>query len=432
MITLKEVNSDEFINNLHALIHRNDEDEQIKEIVSDLLIDIKVNGDESLIKYIELYDKVSLKKEDIKVSKREFEEAYRQVNDNLINAIRKAKLNIFKFHRAQLRQDWSIEIEEGVKAGQIFRPIESVGIYIPAGKAIYPSTVLMAGIPAIVAGVNKIIICSPPQANQAIAPEILVAASELGIDEIYKIGGAQAIAAMAFGTEIVPAMDKIIGPGNKWVNAAKRFVSNFVAIDTPAGPSEIVIIADESTNHEELIIDLFSQIEHDPDNVGIIISDSDSLIEKLSIDLTPYLAPLERKEIIKQALKHNCFMIKARNIDECIDLSNIIAPEHLQLMITDYVNVMGKIKNAGAIFLGRFSPTALGDYCAGTNHILPTGGKAKTYSGLNVLDFLKIIDVLECEYRGLIRLEKTATTLAEYEGLTAHKKSIEIRLNKKD
>lgn len=405
--------------------------DEIKEDVLNIINEVKLTGDKAIIRFSKKYDNVELDKSEIRVSEDEITDAYEKIDKKLLDALRYAKKNLIKFHEAQIRKDWAIEITKGVKAGQVYRPLESVGLYIPGGRAIYPSTVLMAATPAYIAGVKEIILCSPPQSDKRIAPEILVAAKEFEISKIYKVGGAQAIAAMAYGTQIIPKVQKVIGPGNKWVNAAKQILSNVVAIDTPAGPSEILIIADEFAKFRYVIMDFISQIEHDPDNVGIIVTNSPELIEQFKNNLENFIQNSERKEIIEAALK-NSLIIKANNLDDCIRVGNIIAAEHVEILTKNPKEVLEKINNAGAIFLGPNSPVPLGDYSAGTNHILPTGGKAKNYSGLNVFDFLKIIDVLECTKEGLQNLSKSTMKIAEFEGLYAHKKSIEERLKDKN
>jgi histidinol dehydrogenase len=290
----------------------------------------------------------------------------------------------------------------------------------------------MIAAPAQVAGIQEIIMCTPPQKNKKIPPEILVAANEFGIQNIFKVGGAQAIAAMAYGTETIPQVLKVIGPGGVWVNAAKQLLSNTIAIDAPAGPSEILIIGDKSSDPRYIIVDLISQLEHDPNNIGIIVSDSQLLINQIKDSIDSYVSESRRKDIIEQALKNNSIIIKANNIEDCIRISNLIAPEHLEILTENPSKLLKKINNAGAIFLGPYSPVPLGDYSAGTNHIIPTGGSAKIYSGLNLYDFLKTMDVLKCDKIGLEKLSESAFKLAECEGLFAHKKSIEERLKDKD
>jgi histidinol dehydrogenase len=417
---------------VNNLILRIKDEEQIKDQVIKIINNVKNFGDKALIKYIKKYDAVDLNPEEIKVSEAEIENAYNEIDPDLLNSLKYAKKNLIKFHQAQKRRTWSIEIEKGVIAGQIYRPLESVGIYIPGGRATYPSTVLMAATPAYIAGVKNVTICSPPKRSNNIASEIIVASAEFGIKNIYKVGGAQAIAAMAFGTNIIPKVQKIIGPGNKWVNLAKKLVSNSVAIDLPAGPSEILIIADETTDYKLVILDLISQIEHDPDNVGILVTNSNDLIEKIRKELNKLISDNSSRVVIKSALERKCLIIKAKDLNDCIRVSNIIAPEHLEILIENPSRIIDRINNAGAIFLGKYSPVSIGDYSAGTNHILPTGGYAKVYSGLNIYSFLKTIDFLDCNKQGLDILSKAAIKIAEFEGLIGHKKSIEERLKKKN
>ena len=305
--------------------------DEIKEDVLNIINEVKLTGDKAIIRFSKKYDNVELDKSEIRVSEDEITDAYEKIDKKLLDALRYAKKNLIKFHEAQIRKDWAIEITKGVKAGQVYRPLESVGLYIPGGRAIYPSTVLMAATPAYIAGVKEIILCSPPQSDKRIAPEILVAAKEFEISKIYKVGGAQAIAAMAYGTQIIPKVQKVIGPGNKWVNAAKQILSNVVAIDTPAGPSEILIIADEFAKFRYVIMDFISQIEHDPDNVGIIVTNSPELIEQFKNNLENFIQNSERKEIIEAALK-NSLIIKANNLDDCIRVGNIIAAEHVEIL----------------------------------------------------------------------------------------------------
>ena len=432
--SLRIVKSDEINeNNLSEFVHRNFlQIESIRESVANIIAEVKKRGDKAIVDLTKKFDGVELNESEIKVTKEEISDAYKLIDKTLLNALQYAKKNLIKFQQAQIRKEWKLKIEKGVSAGQIYRPLEKIGIYIPGGKAIYPSTVLMTAAPAYVAGVKDIIICSPPQSNKKIAPEIIVAASEFNINNIYKIGGAQAIAAMALGTNIIPKVQKIVGPGNKWVNAAKQMLSNIVAIDTPAGPSEVLIIADNSCDHTLVILDLLSQIEHDSDNIGIIVSTSINLIEDIMNTIKAYVEKSERKDIIKNALKNNTLIIEAKDIEDCIRISNLIAPEHLEIMVKNPKNIIPKILNAGAIFIGPNTPVALGDYSAGTNHVLPTGGNAAKYSGLNLYDFLKIIEVLECDLEGLKTLSKSSSIIADFEGLSAHKKSIEKRLENKN
>ncbi|MFX1487886.1 MAG: histidinol dehydrogenase [Promethearchaeota archaeon] len=434
MSTLKIINSDQISEETISLYIPRiiSQLDSVKDSVIKIISEVKEYGDQAIIKFTKEFDNVELSEENIRVSKEEISDAYKKVDPNLLKAIKHAKRNLITFHSAQKREDWSIEIEEGVTVGQIYRPISSVGIYIPGGRAIYPSTVLMIAAPASIAGIEDIIMCSPPQDDKKIAPEIIVAANEFGIKNVFKVGGAQAIAAMAYGTETIPRVLKIVGPGSIWVNVAKQLLSNIVAVDAPAGPSEILIIADDSADMNYVITDFISQIEHDPDNVGIIVSNSHSLINQIKTSIDEYVLKSKRKSIIEKALKNNSLIIQANNIEDCIRISNLIAPEHLEILTENPDELLDKIVNAGAVFLGPFSPVPLGDYCAGTNHILPTGGSAKKYSGLNIYDFLKTMDVLKCEKEGLKKLSETTIKLAEFEGLYAHKRSIEERLKDKD
>jgi len=434
MNTLRVIDSDQINKEtIYKYIPRADTQlELIRDSVIKIIQEVKEKGDKALIEFTREFDKVKLTNKEIQVSKDEISQAYDKIDPSLLQAIHHAKENLIKFNKAQKREDWTVEISKGIVAGQIYRPIETIGIYVPGGIAIYPSTVLMIAAPAYVAGTQEIIMCTPPQKNKKIAPEILVAANEFKIEKIYKVGGAQAIAAMAYGTEIIPKVQKVVGPGNIWVNAAKQILSNIIAIDTPAGPSEILIIADESADPNYVIVDFISQIEHDPDNVGILVSDSEYLISQIENSIDKYVSQSIRRDIIEKALKNNSILIKAKNIEDCIRISNLIAPEHLEILVENPNGLLKEITNAGAIFLGPYSPVPLGDYCAGTNHILPTGGNAIKYSGLNLYDFLKTIDVLKCEKEGLEKLSETAIKLAEYEGLFAHKRSIEERLKDKN
>ncbi|MFX1344476.1 MAG: histidinol dehydrogenase [Promethearchaeota archaeon] len=434
MNTLRVVDSGQINEeNIYNYIPRADTQfELIRDSVSKIIQAVKNKGDQALIEFTHEFDKVKLTNKEIQVSKEELSEAYKKIDPSLLHAIYHAKENLIKFNEAQKREDWFIEIEKGIVAGQIYRPIETIGIYIPGGIAIYPSTVLMIATPAYVAGTKEIIMCSPPQKDKKIAPEILVAANEFDIEKIYKLGGAQAIAAMAYGTETVPRVQKVVGPGGIWVNVAKQILSNIIAIDAPAGPSEILIIADESADPNYVLVDFISQIEHDPNNIGIIVTDSENLINQIINSIDKYVFQSSRRVIIEQALKSNSIIIKAKNIEDCIRISNTIAPEHLEILTNNPDDILKKVTNAGAVFLGPYSPVPLGDYGAGTNHILPTGGSAKKYSGLNLYDFLKVIDVLKCEKEGLEIFSETAMKLAEYEGFFAHKRSIEERLKDKD
>jgi histidinol dehydrogenase len=425
-------------NGVDKYLHRSKADYyDLKTYVEKILSDVKKNGDKAIIEYTEKFDGVNLNQIGIRVTEEDIKNSYEFVDKNLIAALKGSIKNIEKFHKAQLRDEWSIETVTGVKTGQILRPIESVGIYIPGGRAVYVSSVLMTCIPAVIAGVEKIIICSPPgnfefggKKYSGVHPAIIAAANECGVKEIYGVGSAWAIAAMAYGTETIPKVIKIIGPGNRYVNAAKILVKDTVSIDSPAGPSEIAIITDENANTDYITYDLLSQLEHDPDNVGVLISYSKTQIEEVMKKLNVRLKSVEKKEIIKKSLENYGLIIKTDNLEESIQIANEIAVEHLQILTDDPKKILPKIKNAGAIFLGEFSPVPLGDYCAGTNHVLPTGGAAKTFSGLNSLEFMKIISTLECTKEGLKKLEKLLSPIAEFEDLIGHRDAVKIRLKK--
>ena len=434
MTSIREINSDQINEEtLAEYIPRiTSQFDAIQDSIISIIQSVKERGDNAIVHFTEKFDNVALNSKEIQVTEEEISEAYDRTDADLIKAIQHAKDNLIKFHEAQMPEEWSIEIEKGVIAGQIYRPLDKLGIYIPGGRAIYPSTVLMIAAPAYVAGIKDIIMCSPPQNDKKIAPAILVAANEFQIEKIYKVGGAQAIAAMAYGTETIPKVQKVVGPGSIWVTAAKQQLSNIIAIDSPAGPSEILIIGDESTNPNYVIVDFLSQIEHDPDNIGIIVTYSEHLITQIKDSIEKFIVNSKRRDIIEKSLTNNSLIIKAKDIDDCIRISNLIAPEHLEILTKEPKKLVKKVINAGAIFLGPYSPVPLGDYCAGTNHVLPTGGSAKKFSGLNLYDFLKTIEVLKCEKEGLENLSGTAIKLAEFEGLINHKRSIEERLKDKN
>jgi len=313
--------------------------------------------------------------------------------------------------------------------GQKYSPLKSVGIYVPGGRASYPSTVLMAAVPAKVAGVEEIILCSPPALNGGIDPSILVAANEVGVNKIYKIGGAQAIAAMAYGTETIPRVEKIIGPGNIYVTTAKLIVSSDVRIDLPAGPSEILILAGSTANPKFIAHDLIAQAEHDPNASCILLAESTNILNQVSDELNTLIPSSNRREIIEKALESNSLFIQATSLAEALNFINDFAPEHLELLVNDPFKLLPSIKNAGAIFLGEMSPVAVGDLIAGSNHILPTGGYAKTYSGLTVNDFIKSIDLVYATREGLKKISKHLSEIAVYEKLFEHKKSVDARIS---
>ncbi|MBW2980639.1 histidinol dehydrogenase [Candidatus Woesearchaeota archaeon] len=389
--------------------------------VRPVIKDIKQKGDAALFYYTRKYDEVELNKEIVKVGKREIKEAYKKVNEKTIKAIKKAAANIERYCRLQLPKEWSKEVEKGITVGQLVRPIESVGCYIPCGNFPLPSTVLMTVVPAKAAGVKEIIICTPPRKNNE---SILVAADILGVKKIFKVGGAQAVAAMAYGTESIPKVDKIVGPGNIYVTAAKKLVYGDVGIDFIAGPSEIMIIAEEG-RAEFIAADMLSQAEHDRLASAIFVTTSEKLAKKVQKELERQLKELKTKDIAQESLRKYGAVIIAKNIDDAFKVVNDFAPEHLEIEDEKWLS---KVKNAGAVFVGEYSVEAAGDYCSGPNHVLPTKGFAKARAGLSVLDFVKMPTIQNITKDGLKSLKDTIVNLASVEGLDAHKKSVEKRL----
>ena len=396
--------------------------------VSDILNDVRENKDNAVKAYTAKFDKAEL--DDLKVSEEEIKKAYDELDGELIKALESASSNIEKFHKAQIPEEWEMEVIPGITAGQIIRPINSVGCYIPGGRAVYPSTILMTVIPAKIAGVERIIACSPPGPDGKIQAAILVAADLAGVDEIYKCGGAQAIAAMAYGTESIAKVEKIVGPGNIFVTAAKKLVYGDVDIEFPAGPSEVLILADESAIPEYIAYDFLSQSEHDPNASCFLVTDSERIANESNELIEKFANEAKRSEIIAESLAQHGHVILCSTMDEAIDFTNEYAPEHLIISTKDDKAVLDKIKNAGSIFLGKYSPVAAGDYGSGTNHVLPTGGGAKMYSGLSTETFIKKPTVQTLTKDGIKELSKTVLPIAEYEGFYAHADSIKVRLDK--
>jgi histidinol dehydrogenase len=396
-------------------------------LVRKVIMDVKENGDEALLRYSRKFDNVQLVKLRLRVSKKEIEESYGKLETDQIDALKESAVNITRFHESQVRDAWSMEIMKGVTVGQMNRSLASVGVYAPGGKASYPSSILMCVIPAKVVGVKEIMVCSPPREDGAINPSLLVAADIAGASEIYRVGGAQAIAAMAYGTETVPKVDKIVGPGNVFVTTAKMEVSKDVAVDFPAGPSEVLIIADETANVSFVASDLLAQAEHDPRALAILFTTSENLAHAVEEEVFKQLESLSRKETAKFAIKTGALIVLFKNIEHAVECANLIAPEHLQILTKTPHQVFNKIQNAGAIFLGQYSPVAFGDYSAGLNHVLPTGGYAKTCSGLSTRDFMKTINFIECNKNGYLSLKRTTLTLAELEGFNGHARSVSMR-----
>jgi len=418
---------------LNQLLNRGKED--IASIVSSvrtIIDDVKEGGDKALLKYTEKFDKILLSPTKLKVSENEIKEAYKKLEERQISALQKAADNIASFHTKQLRAKWTAQLAEGVTLGQVTRPLASVGIYAPGGKGSYPSTVLMCAIPAKVAGVEKIVVCSPPGKNGEVSPALLVAADIARVSEVYRAGGAQAIAAMAYGTNTVQSVDKIVGPGNIFVTTAKLEVNKDVAIDFPAGPSEVLIIADETANASYIAADILAQSEHDQKAWAILLTTSETLALKVKNEVYKQMKSLSRIDIIKSSLEKGGLIVTVKDIEEAIDFANMIAPEHLQIQTKTPNEVFNKIRNAGAVFLGGYSPVSFGDYSSGLNHVLPTAGYAKIFSGLSILDFVKTINFLQCNEEGYRNLKETAITVAEMEGFDAHAKAVSIRKEKEE
>ena len=413
------------------LIKRSQADiNEILSIVQNILSDVKENRDEAVKRYTAKFDRCEL--DNLKVSKEEIKEAYDNLDTDLIEALKSASENIAKFHKAQIPEEWSMEVSPGVTAGQIIRPINSVGCYIPGGRAAYPSSILMEVIPAKIAGVDRIVCCTPPGEDGKIMDAILVAADLSGADEIYKCGGAQAIAAMAYGTESIQKVEKIVGPGNVFVTGAKKLVYGDVDIEFPAGPSEVLILADKTAIPEYLAHDFLSQAEHDPNASCFLVTDDENTAKESNELIEKFAKEAVRSEIIAESLKKHGHIILCRDMEEAIDFTNTYAPEHLIISTADDKAVLDKIKNAGSIFLGKYSPVAAGDYGSGTNHVLPTSGGAKMYSGLSTESFLKKPTVQTITTEGIEALSKTVIPIAEYEGFFAHADSVKVRLDKKD
>ena len=414
---------------VNDLIKRSQADiNEILAIVSDILADVKENKDEAIKRYTAKFDGAEL--DDLKVSDEEIKEAYDSLDDNLIDALKSASKNIEKFHKAQIPQEWSMEVDTGITAGQIIRPINSVGCYIPGGRAAYPSSILMTVIPAKIAGVERIIACTPPSKEGKVMDAILVAADLAGAHEIYKCGGAQAIAGMAYGTESIEKVEKIVGPGNVFVTGAKKLVYGDVDIEFPAGPSEVLVLADSTANPEYLAHDFLSQAEHDPNASCFLVTDDEKIAEESKVLIEKFAKEAVRSEIIEESLAKHGHIILCDNMDDAIDFTNEYAPEHLIITTKEDEAVLAKIKNAGSIFMGPYSPVAAGDYGSGTNHVLPTSGGAKMYSGLSTEAFLKKPTVQTITKEGIEKLSKTVLPIAEYEGFFAHANSVKVRLDK--
>jgi histidinol dehydrogenase len=398
-----------------------------QDAVRAILARVKAEGDEAIRYYTETFDRVKLN--DFRVREAEYAEAEQLVSPEVAAALREAAENIRDYHRRQVRQSWFTTRESGTLLGQIIRPLKRVGLYVPGGTAAYPSSVLMNAIPAQIAGVEEIVITTPPGKDGKVNPAILVAARIAGVHEIYKVGGAQAIAALAYGTEQIAPVDKIVGPGNIYVALAKREVFGLVSIDMVAGPSEIVVLADETADPRYVASDLLSQAEHDPFSSAVLVTTSQSLAEAVAAELEKQLAELPRKEIAEAAIRDHGAICIVNDLDEGFAVVNRLAPEHLELLIREPFEHVGKVVNAGAIFLGPYSSEPVGDYFAGTNHVIPTNGTARFSSPLSVDDFIKKSSVVSYSKQDLLANGEKIIALAEQEGLSAHARAIQVRLD---
>nr|WP_027871033.1 histidinol dehydrogenase [[Eubacterium] cellulosolvens] len=396
-------------------------------VVREIIENVKANGDAAVFEYTAKFDKAQLTAETFEVTEAEIEKAYEEVDPALVDVIRKALVNIRDFHEKQKQNSWISTTEKGTILGQKITPMQRVGVYVPGGKAAYPSSVLMNVVPAKTAGVEEIIMTTPCNAEGKVNPAVLVSAKEAGADRIFKVGGAQAIAALAYGTESIPKVDKIVGPGNIFVALAKKAVYGNVSIDSIAGPSEILVLADETANPRFVAADLLSQAEHDEIASAVLITTSEELAKKVSDEVEAFTEVLSRKEIIRKSIDNYGCILVARNEQEAIDAANEFASEHLEIMMKDSFEVMTKIKNAGAIFVGEYSSEPLGDYFAGPNHILPTSGTARFFSPLCVDDFVKKSSIIHYSREALKEIHKDIEQFAVCEQLTAHANSIAVR-----
>ncbi len=404
---------------------------QYEETVAKIIADVRERGDKAVFNYTRQFDKWDIGEDSVRVTQREIDEAFNSIEPEFVEVLKRAAANIEDFHRKQLRNSWIDTKPDGSILGQRILPIAVSGVYVPGGKAAYPSSLLMNVIPAKVAGVKKVILTTPAGADGKVNAGTLVAARIAGVDEIYKVGGAQAIAAMAFGTESIPKVDKITGPGNIFVALAKKACFGYVSIDSIAGPSEILVLADETANPRYVAADLLSQAEHDELASAILITTDAKLAKEVEAQIEVFLKDLSRAEIIEKSLTQYGYILLADSMDEAVDAANAIASEHLEILTKDPYAVMTKIQNAGAVFLGEYSSEPLGDYYAGPNHILPTNGTARFFSPLNVDDFMKKTSIISYSEDALRRAHKDIELFAEKEGLTAHANSIRVRFEER-
>lgn len=430
---IQKLNSDTKKNLLEDLLKRSPNNYgQYEASVKEILDKVKEEKDAAVFAYTAKFDGAELTADTIEVTDAEIEEAYAQVDDTLLTVIRKAKDNIESYHAKQRQNSWFDSKPDGTILGQKITPLHIVGVYVPGGKAVYPSSVLMNVMPAKVAGVDEIIMVTPPGKNGKVSPNTLVAAKEAGVDKIYKVGGAQAIAALAYGTESIPKVDKIVGPGNIYVALAKKAVYGHVSIDSIAGPSEILVVADETANPRYVAADLLSQAEHDELASAILVTTSEKLAHEVSDQVDGFLKELSRAEIISKSLDNYGYILLADTMEDVIDVANEIASEHLEIQTKNPFEVMTKIRNAGAIFIGEYASEPLGDYFAGPNHILPTNGTAKFFSPLSVDDFIKKSSIISYSREALQKVHKDIESFAKAEQLTAHANSIHVRFEEED
>ena len=430
---IQKLNSDTKKNLLEDLLKRSPNNYgQYEASVKEILDKVKEEKDAAVFAYTAKFDGAELTADTIEVTDAEIEEAYAQVDDTLLTVIRKAKDNIENYHAKQRQNSWFDSKPDGTILGQKITPLHRVGVYVPGGKAVYPSSVLMNVMPAKVAGVDEIIMVTPPGKNGKVSPNTLVAAKEAGVNKIYKVGGAQAIAALAYGTESIPKVDKIVGPGNIYVALAKKAVYGHVSIDSIAGPSEILVVADETANPRYVAADLLSQAEHDELASAILVTTSEKLAHEVSDQVDGFLKELSRAEIISKSLDNYGYILLADTMEDVIDVANEIASEHLEIQTKNPFEVMTKIRNAGAIFIGEYASEPLGDYFAGPNHILPTNGTAKFFSPLSVDDFIKKSSIISYSREALQKVHKDIESFAKAEQLTAHANSIHVRFEEED
>lgn len=400
--------------------------------VDDILKKVRAEGDSAVFAYTKEFDKVEITADTVRVTEDEIREAYDAVDPSLVEVIRKALVNIRSYHEKQKQNSWFSSTEDGTMLGQKVTPLKRVGVYVPGGKAVYPSSVLMNIVPAKVAGVDQIIMTTPPGKDGKVCPTTLVAAKEAGADEVYKVGGAQAVGALAYGTESIPKVDKIVGPGNIFVALAKKAVYGYVSIDSIAGPSEILVLADETANPRYVAADLLSQAEHDELASAILITTNRELAEKVSSEVEEFVKVLSRKEIIQKSLDNFGYILIAEDMDEAVEAANEIASEHMEIVTRNPFEIMMKVRNAGAIFIGEYSSEPLGDYFAGPNHVLPTNGTAKFFSPLSVDDFIKKSSIVYYSREALGKIHKDIEQFAKAEQLTAHANSVAVRFENEE